>query len=149
MNDFQKGTRRSFYATTWALTIGMLSAWPNDGVTIPPADLSSAKILDVSSLSDSDAESLKTIRSGRQLLRDKANPDEVRRQRIIAYQPYLCKQARWEDKKWMEQFNRDVEAQNEVAICVADRGDDDLKYIVWTAVRSPAVGSGLEKKGEE
>ena len=145
MNDFQKGTRTSFCATTWALTIGMLSAWPNDGVTIPPADLSSAKILDVSTLSESDAESLKTIRPGRQLLRDKANPDEVRRQRIIAYKPYLCKQAQWEDRKWMEQFIGDVEAQNEVSICVVDRGDDDFKYIVWTALRSPADGSRREK----
>ena len=145
MNDILKATRRSFCATTWVLAIGLLSAGPKNDVILPPVDLPTATILDVSALTESDGVSLKTIRSGRRLLLDKANPDEVRRQRIIAYKPYLCKQAQWEDRKWMEQFIGDVEAQNEVSICVVDRGDDDFKYIVWTALRSPADGSRREK----
>lgn len=128
--------KSSLCAAVGVLSLATSCAKPNHRATIAPLDSASTGIVRLLDFTEDEQRGLKAIGSGKRLLLKKANRAEMKRNRVYWFRPYLCRQEEWENLKWREQFLADVRKQGELPLFVADRGTDDLKFIVWVGLTS-------------
>lgn len=138
--------KSSLCAAVGVLSLTVSCAKPDHRATIAPLDNAGNGIVRFLDLTKDEQQGLKAIGSGKMVLLEKANREEMKRSRVYWFRPHLCRQEDWENVQWREQFLADVRKQGELPLLVADRGNDDLKFIVWVGLTS---SNGLPPNSKE
>lgn len=142
MKQFVKS---SVVAAVGVVSLSVSCAKPDHRLTIVPIATAGDGIVGLPDLSEDEQHALKTP-SGKLVLLEKANREGMKKNRVYRFRPYLCRQKEWENVLWREQFLADVRKQGDLPLFVADRGDDEFKYIVWVGLRS---SNGLPPTSED
>jgi len=122
--------------TIGALMVAYLSTKQAEEAPVALLHGAQTRIVDFAKWTEEELESLKTIGTGKRMLLQKANPDEMKSHRIYWFRPHLCRQEEWENERWRDKFLGELQKQDEFPICVADRGNDESRYIVWVGLQS-------------
>ena len=142
MKQFVKS---SVVAAVGVVSLSVSCAKPDHRLTIVPIATAGDGIVGLPDLSEDEQHALKTT-SGKLVLLEKANREGMKKNRVYWFRPYLCRQKEWENVLWREQFLADVRRQGDLPLFVADRGDDEFKYIVWVGLTS---SNGLPPTSED